>query len=218
MFKRQDARVVFDAHLFPSFVEEPEGARPLSSYTNNPLQEKLVQKLVPELRGYLLEKLPDYMVPSSFIMLDSMPLTPNGKVNRQALPDQDGLRPQLETTYVAPKTEVERAIAGIWQEALHLEKVGLHDNFFDLGGHSLLMVQVQSRLQEIFEREISLIDMFKCPTISLMTKYFRSKQSEQPSLQESQERAETRLQSLNRQRQLRQKQRASVRQFGAGNE
>jgi amino acid adenylation domain-containing protein len=218
MFKRQDARAVFDAQLFPPFVEEPERARPLGSYTNNPLQEKLVQKLVPELRGYLLEKLPDYMVPSSFIMLDSMPLTPNGKVNRQALPDQDGLRPQLETTYVAPKTEVERAIAGIWQEALHLEKVGLHDNFFDLGGHSLLMVQVQSRLQEIFEREISLIDMFKCPTISLMTKYFRSEQGEQPSLQASQERAETRLQSLNRQRQLRQKQRASVRQFGAGNE
>jgi amino acid adenylation domain-containing protein len=218
MFKRQDARAAFDAQLFPSFAAESDESRPLSSYTNNPLQEKLLHRLDPELRSFLLAKLPEYMVPSSFIMLDSMPLTPNGKVNRQALPDQDGLRPQLETAYVAPKSEVERAIAGIWQEALHLEKVGLHDNFFDLGGHSLLMVQVQSGLQEIFGQEISLIDMFKCPTVSLMTRYFRSEQRESPSLQESQVRAATRLQSMNRQRQLRRTKRASVRQAGASDE
>jgi amino acid adenylation domain-containing protein len=209
MLMRRDANGAFDTHLFPSFAEEPDASRPLSSYANNPLQENLFQSLVPDLRDYLLERLPNYMVPWSFARLDALPLTPNGKVNREALPVQDGPRPQLVSTYLAPRTETERTIARIWQEVLRVEKVGLHDSFFDLGGHSLLMVQVQSKLREAFAWDISLIDMFKYPTVRLLTGYLR-REHNGPPLQKSRERAKTRIQSMNLQ-QLSQKQRAGRR-------
>ncbi|MGH9848856.1 MAG: non-ribosomal peptide synthetase, partial [Blastocatellia bacterium] len=100
-----------------------------------------------ELRAYLKEKLPEYMTVSAFIFLDAMPLTPNGKVDRRALPDADNVRIESEAPYAAPTTEVERAIAAVWQEALRVEKVGLNDNFFDIGGHSLLMIQIHGKLR-----------------------------------------------------------------------
>lgn len=96
---------------------------------------------VSELHRFLRQKLPEYMVPSTFVMLKALPLTPNGKVNRNALPEPDDHRPELEATYEPPQTEVEQTIANIWQQMLHVEKVGIQDNFFDLGGHSLLLVQ-----------------------------------------------------------------------------
>jgi len=101
-----------------------------------------------EIRGYLRDRLPDYMVPSAFVTLDALPLTPNGKVDRQALPAPDGARPELEGTFVAPRTPVESLIAEIWQELLGVERVGVYDNFFDLGGHSLLSMRVVARLEK----------------------------------------------------------------------
>jgi amino acid adenylation domain-containing protein len=136
---------------------------------------------VNELRRFLMERLPEYMVPSAFMFLDALPLTPNGKVDRRALPAPEGLRPELEAAYAAPQTEVEQTIAEIWQEVLRLEKVGLHDNFFDLGGHSLLMAYVLGRLREVFQKEISMIDLFKYPTISALTNYLNQAAGEQPS-------------------------------------
>ncbi|MBC8427806.1 non-ribosomal peptide synthetase [bacterium] len=102
---------------------------------------------ISELQSFLKEKLPDYMVPSAFVMLDALPLTPNGKVDRRALPAPDRTRPELEETFVAPHTPIASLIAEVWQEVLGVEKVGVYDNFFDLGGHSLLSMQVIARLE-----------------------------------------------------------------------
>ena len=109
-----------------------------------------------ELRNFLRQKLPDYMIPSAFVMLDSLPLTPNGKIDRKALPEPDSERPDLEDSYIAPRSPIEKVLAGIWCEVLGLNQVGVHDNFFELGGHSLLATQVISRLRNVFEVEIPL--------------------------------------------------------------
>jgi amino acid adenylation domain-containing protein len=103
---------------------------------------------VNELRGFLKQKLPGYMVPSTFVFLDAVPLTPSGKVDRQALPAPDLDRPKLEDRFVAPRTSLERLIAEIWQDLLGMDRVGRYDNFFDLGGHSLLSMQVVARLEK----------------------------------------------------------------------
>jgi amino acid adenylation domain-containing protein len=101
-----------------------------------------------ELRGFMKQKLPGYMVPSAFVFLDALPLTPSGKVDRQALPAPDLDRPRLEETFVAPRTFLETLIAEIWQDVLGVDRVGRYDNFFDLGGHSLLSMQVVARLEK----------------------------------------------------------------------
>jgi amino acid adenylation domain-containing protein len=101
---------------------------------------------VRELRRLLGERLPDYMVPSRFVLLDRLPLTPTGKVDRRALPAPDGRRPVLDTPFVAPRTPVEEQVAGIWEGVLGLTRVGIHDNFFELGGHSLLATQMIARI------------------------------------------------------------------------
>jgi acyl carrier protein len=118
------------------------------------------------LRGYLQKKLPAYMVPSTFTLLDEVPLTPNGKVNRKALPAPDPSGFQAGNAYEEPRTPVEEALAGIWEEVLRLERVGVHDNFFDLGGHSLLAVQVMTRLNRHFGVELPLRALFEEPTIA----------------------------------------------------
>ena len=109
-----------------------------------------------ELRRFLNERLPDYMVPSVFIVLDRMPLTPNGKIYRQALPALNNVRPELETPYVAPRTLVEERLTDIWPEVLGLDRVGIHDNFFHLAGHSLTAIQVVSQVIKKFQIEIPL--------------------------------------------------------------
>lgn len=128
-----------------------------------PEQSERLQPM--ELRNWLRQRLPDYMVPGAFVVLDRLPLTVNGKVDRQALPAPSHDRPELGQRYMAPQAELERAIAGIWQAVLKLDRVGLQDNFFDLGGHSLLLVQVQSQLQTQLNRTVSLVDLFRHPTV-----------------------------------------------------
>ena len=118
-----------------------------------------------ELRNFLKDKLPDYMIPSAFVVLDSLPLTPSGKVDRKALPEPGPERPVAKDSYVAPRTPIENVLAGIWCEILGLKEVGIHDNFFELGGHSLLATQVISRLRKVFEVEIPLRTLFESPTV-----------------------------------------------------
>ncbi len=130
---------------------------------------------ISELRSFLKEKLPDHMLPSTFMMLESLPLAPSGKVDRKALPKPDNLRPELETTYVMPRNEVERLIVDIWQKTLNVEKVGIQDNFFDLGGHSLSVLQVYSKLRELLKADLAIADLFKYPTISSLSHYFSQK-------------------------------------------
>jgi natural product biosynthesis luciferase-like monooxygenase protein/amino acid adenylation domain-containing protein/non-ribosomal peptide synthase protein (TIGR01720 family) len=101
-----------------------------------------------ELRNFVRAKLPDYMVPSAFVLLDSLPLTPNGKINRKALPAPDSSRPELEGEFVAPRNDVERALAQIWAEVLGVEQVGINDNFFDLGGDSILIILIAAKANQ----------------------------------------------------------------------
>jgi acyl carrier protein len=118
-----------------------------------------------DLREFLRHRLPDYMIPSSFVFLEALPLTPNGKVDRRALPAPDQSRPDLKEAFVAPRTEAEKVIAGIWSEVLKLDKVGIHDNFFNLGGHSLLATQVVSRVRKAFDVDVPLRAIFETPTL-----------------------------------------------------
>jgi amino acid adenylation domain-containing protein len=120
-------------------------------------------------RNYLRSKLPEYMVPQHFVELESIPLTPNGKVDRKALPkpEADGA---LEQGYVAPRTETEQKIAGVWQEVLNREKVGVHDDFFDLGGHSLLATQVLTRLNQSLNIKLPLRKLFEARTVESMAR------------------------------------------------
>jgi amino acid adenylation domain-containing protein len=120
---------------------------------------------VSELRGFLEEKLPEHMVPSAFVLLDALPLTPHGKVDRRALPAPDGTRPELNKPFVAPRTPTEKLLAEIWAQVLGVEPIGVQDNFFDLGGHSLLATQIMFRLRDTFQAEIPLRTLFEKPTI-----------------------------------------------------
>ncbi|MEO6194012.1 MAG: amino acid adenylation domain-containing protein [Thermoanaerobaculia bacterium] len=119
-----------------------------------------------ELRRSLRERLPEYMVPAAFVKLAALPLTVNGKVDRQALPAPDGQ--SLDVEYVAPRTPVEEVLAGIWAEVLGVERVGVADHFFDLGGHSLLATRVMSRLRAAFGVEMPLRDLFEAPTVEAL--------------------------------------------------
>jgi acyl carrier protein len=133
-----------------------------------------------ELWEYVRERLPEYMAPSSIVLLDELPLTPNGKIDRKALPAPDDSRDRLESAYVAPRTETERALADIWSRVLGVEQIGATDNFFMVGGHSLLATQVVSRVRQSFQIEIPLRAMFESPTIaelSLVIEKIRSEQS-----------------------------------------
>jgi hypothetical protein len=120
------------------------------------------------LRRALSGKLPDYMIPSAFVFLDALPLTPNGKVDRHALPAPAPARPQLDTPYVAPRTPIEQVLARIWAEVLGLDQVGIHDNFLDLGGNSLLAGQVISRVIRSFQVELPVRSLFESPTVADM--------------------------------------------------
>ncbi len=119
-----------------------------------------------ELRDFLQQKLPEYMVPAIFVPLDALPLMPNGKIDRQALRVPGGLRPRLDGAFVAPRTLTEELLAGIWGQLLEIDLVGTHDNFFDLGGHSLLATQLMSRVREAFQVEIPLRRLFEAPTVA----------------------------------------------------
>ena len=122
-----------------------------------------------ELRQHLSEKLPEHMIPSVFVQLEEMPLTPNGKVDRHALPAPELSRLTQENAYVAPRTLIEELTASIWQQVLGLEQVGIHDNFFELGGHSLLATQVISRIKKAFNVELSLRQVFESPTVEALS-------------------------------------------------
>ncbi|UCH92154.1 MAG: amino acid adenylation domain-containing protein [Candidatus Aminicenantes bacterium] len=134
---------------------------------------------ISELRDFLKKKLPDYMIPSYFIPLEEIPLTKHGKVDLKALP---GIRSSLvnqETAYAPPANEIEKLIANIWKDILKLEKVGMNENFFDLGGNSLDIIKVNSRLKEICEKDISVVSMFKYPTIRSLARYFSQPEGEE---------------------------------------
>ncbi|HEY0601270.1 MAG TPA: phosphopantetheine-binding protein, partial [Herpetosiphonaceae bacterium] len=114
------------------------------------------------LREFLAQRLPEYMVPAAYVVLDRWPLTTTGKIDRRSLPSP---LYQATTTYVAPSGKVEQQIAEIWKQVLGVEQVSVYDNFFDLGGHSLLLARVQARLSEQLGQSVALTTLFERPTI-----------------------------------------------------
>jgi amino acid adenylation domain-containing protein len=174
--------------------EDAPGDRRLVAYLE---PEPGLSPNINELRNLLRERLPDYMTPSAFVTLQSFPLTPSGKVDRAALPPPERTRPELGAEYLMPRNEMERAIAEIWQEVLRIERVGAHDNFFDLGGHSLMLAKVHSQMQEVFNRELPMIELFKYPTISALAEYLSREDGGQPSFQMSRQRAREQREAMN---------------------
>ena len=147
--------------------------------------------MVSELRAALKDRVPDYMVPSVFQFLETLPLTPNGKIDRKALPAPDGARPRLDSNYIVPRNALEQSIAAVWQEVLGVQSVGVFDNFFDLGGHSLLLVKAHGKLRDLAPRPLSILDMFRYPTIDALSKYFsQAPSTENAALSDVRKRAE----------------------------
>ncbi len=145
-------------------VEPAATPLPWSAYANDPLARERSHRMVPELRSWLEERVPHYMVPSALVLLSALPLTPNGKLDRRALPAPE--HGSAEERYVAPRTPAEEVLAGIWAEILRLERVGAHESFFELGGHSLLATRVMSRVRDVFGVELPLRALFEAPTVA----------------------------------------------------
>jgi len=160
-----------DRRLVAYFVVEIENGRKRIPPSGNLLRE------------WLGKRIPDYMLPGIYVEVEEIPLNANGKADIAALPLPSLDRPELDVDYKAPQTEVEKLIAATWQEFLHLDKIGINDNFFDLGGHSLLLIQVHSRLNEIIsnKKEITIVDLFRYPTIYSLGKYIDTEDRQQQS-------------------------------------
>jgi acyl carrier protein len=148
-----------------SFPPEVSPAKPWRMYGHNPIEAKRNRLLGSFLRSDLKTTLPDYMIPSTFVILDALPLTPNGKLDRKALPKPDGWISGLDNVHLAPSTPIEKDLASIWTEILGIQRVGIHDNFFDLGGHSLLATRVISRIRAAFKLDLPLRSLFEAPTL-----------------------------------------------------
>lgn len=155
--------------------------QPQALYANNPLREISAEQLIPDLRRYMKERLPEYMIPSAFITLDALPLTPNGKVDRRALPSTDLSLAQNARLYVPPRTPTEEILVGICAQVLGVERVSVEDNFFEIGGHSLLATRVMSRVREAFQVEIPLRRIFEHPTMAMMASVVIESQAKQAS-------------------------------------
>jgi amino acid adenylation domain-containing protein len=143
--------------------EDVHGEQQLVAYVAVDQQQP---PMIAELRAYLKLHFPHYMVPSHFVIIDTLPIGPNGKLNRKALPSPQTMQREVDETYVAPRSDLERQISAIWCSVLNVEKVGIYDNFFDLGGHSLSLVKVHQQIQEQFDTTFSLIEMYRHPTVS----------------------------------------------------
>jgi acyl-CoA synthetase (AMP-forming)/AMP-acid ligase II len=156
--------------------ETPPGAHPVKD--DNPTADThLCAYLVVEgelglsqLREHLSQQLPDYMIPSTFVKLGKIPLTPNGKVDRKTL-DANGKRLHLSVAYTAPRNEMEKKIAGVWKEVLHVDRVGTHDNYFEMGGTSLDIIKINRRLEEIFQINVPVVAMFMHTTVHSLANF-----------------------------------------------
>ncbi len=137
-----------------------------------------IDDVAKELRDHLKASLPEYMLPAGFMALDELPLTRNNKIDRKALPKPDSILIQSDAVFIKPQTHVQQQIAEVWQELLKLDKVGIHDNFFDLGGHSLLLIKAQNRLQELLDKPLPAVKLFQYPTIQSLAAYLSRNEDE----------------------------------------
>jgi amino acid adenylation domain-containing protein len=155
--------------------EDVIGDKRIVAYLVSPAPEQLSMS---DIRRFLRDKLPEYMVPSSLVTLKTLPLTPNGKVDRAALPAPGLGRAGIEEVYLAPRTPLEEVVAAIWAETIGIERVGVRDNFFELGGHSLLATQVISRIRDEFEVELPVRLMFEGMSVEEMAEAIVSREAE----------------------------------------
>lgn len=179
-----DVAFLQDKDAKPAFPE-PNRDLPKQNLTNCPMLFSLGRQLEPRLRKRLREFLPDYMIPKAFVFIDRFPQTPNGKIDRKALPEPDIRRPALANSFQQAQTDEELWLAALWAEVLQIEGVGTTDNFFDLGGSSILLTLLHAKIKERFEKT-NLIDLFQYPTIQEQAAYLRNG----GSLNGSQEREE----------------------------
>jgi amino acid adenylation domain-containing protein/thioester reductase-like protein len=152
------------AHVPNAAMTPPQDVKPWSAYANDPLENSFRQLLILQLREYLKGLLPEYMVPSAWMVLKQLPLTSNGKVDRRALPGPQS-RPDEMGEYIAPGTELERRLADIWAQLLQVDQVGTQDNFFELGGHSLLVIKALFKINEMFGSALKVTDVYQSPTV-----------------------------------------------------
>ncbi|MFN6485180.1 MULTISPECIES: non-ribosomal peptide synthetase [unclassified Nostoc] len=155
--------------------EDVPGDKRLVAYIVVASSEQIPSQV--ELRRFLENRLPEYTVPGFFVFLDTLPLNPNGKIDRRALPAPDTSDIRLSSNFVPPQNSTEEVLAGIWAKVLRLEQVGIHDNFFELGGHSLLATQVMSRVRQAFQIEIPLQLLFENPTIATLAQAIAQNQT-----------------------------------------
>jgi amino acid adenylation domain-containing protein len=188
--------------------EDVPGDRRLVAYVTSAVTSAAGAQAVPaELRAHLRERLPEYMVPTAFVVMDQWPRLPNGKLDRRALPPPEAVADDV--LYEPPRTPVEEVLCGIWAEVLGLPRVGVNDNFFDLGGHSLKLLQAHSKIRERLGPVVSLVDMFQYSTVSAMAAYLNRQERDEPSTESElrmQERAGKRRQVAVRYKQLRREQ------------
>jgi amino acid adenylation domain-containing protein len=150
--------------------EDFPGEKRLVAYVVSNQEQQLETRA---LRSFLRGKLPEYMVPSAFVLLDALPLTPNGKVDRRALPAPVQARPDVEESFVAPRDTLEFQLTKIWEQVLGIRPVGVRDNFFDLGGHSLMAVRLFARMTNVFGKKLPLATLFQAPTVEQLASILR---------------------------------------------
>lgn len=148
--------------------------KPLNQYANNPIQQEIAKNLIPQLRSHVQEKLPDYMTPFAFVILDKFPLTPSGKINRRGLPVPEQKSFSKESEYAEPQDELELKLVNIWEKILDTKPIGIRDNFFSLGGHSLMAVRLFSEIEKTFNKKLPLASLYKAQTIEELAKLIRS--------------------------------------------
>ena len=175
--RKEKSRIPFFS-LGASLYDDTAPLKPFSEYASNPVYGKIARGLIPELRDYLKLKVPEYMIPSAFMILAELPLTHNGKIDKHKLPAPWEARIGLRQEYVAPRTEVEKKLTLIWSEVLGIEQIGIHDNFFDLGGNSLLIAKCHIKIGNILPQNITMMDLFKYPNICALSEFIEHGQSQ----------------------------------------
>ncbi len=170
VFRRRNAQGDVADYTLVSFPGESDTPRSWASYANNPLRQRILGKLVPQLRAYVGGKLPEYMVPSAFVLLDEMPLSSNGKINRRALPAPEQPRSDSYSRSRLPQSPIEEMVLAIFADVLRVESLGLDDNFFEMGGHSLSATQVVSRIRQNLHVDLPVRSVFESPTVATLSR------------------------------------------------
>jgi amino acid adenylation domain-containing protein len=171
VMREGDFELVFSRSPQPAQFTTRRPGPERSRYANMPAQQNLTAELIPHWQAHLKERLPDYMLPSAFVLLDEFPLTANGKIDHRNLPEPGRSDPIARSEFASPQTSTEEILARLWGEVLGLDQVGRYDNFFELGGHSLLATRLVARIRHTFKVDLSLRRLFERPTLTAIADF-----------------------------------------------